>query len=109
MQGDRYTWLLKGLGKPDLSATEARKLEEARARKPKEDTGLLAAEADNLRRQFPIGCRVSSSFDPSRKGVVQGYCRHRGVPKVTVQMEGETKVLPVTLINLEAIQDVSAA
>ena len=101
---ERFGWLLKGQGRPDLSAAELKALEKARQSPPEEQHQLAASEAEYLRRAFPIGTRVHSSFDPSKAGVVTGYCRHRGVPKVQIEMASGVVPLPASLLSLAAVQ-----
>jgi hypothetical protein len=64
---------------------------------------MTASELASLKRHFPVGSTVSTAWAPGSNGVVKGYERCRGMPKVEVLMpDGETRLLPAHVLGLQA-------
>lgn len=99
MHIDQYQWLLRYQPRP--GSTKA-KLPSPQENKPVVEV-MTASELASLKRQFPVGSTVSTAWAPGSNGVVKGYERCRGMPKVEVLMsDGETRLLPAHVLGLQA-------
>ena len=86
---DRYSKKIKGVAGATSNSTKAFS---------KMTTGITSG-------LVPAYATLAANvFALTALGVVTGYCRHRGVPKVQIEMASGVVPLPASLLSLAAVQ-----